>query len=264
MLHTCKRCGFETKFKQVLYRHFQRKTQCDPILSEIDVKTLLEQSKPETNEEAKFTCEFCDRKFNDKSNKRKHELTCKSKTLDKEGIGMLLDKIEEMSKEIKTLKSQGDVNPIQSELSKVHRENQRLRNEIIQYKKLRTEDFYQVIVENWLGGTHSTNAAGITDVTNETTHAEIKCWKKWKNAMGQLLAYQTEDHREYMYVCLFGKYEEKYKKKAIEILAARDISAFEFIEENEVVAVISAASGEIVYEYSLVRQANLTDIPPHI
>jgi hypothetical protein len=142
----------------------------------------------------------------------------------------------------------------QLELTRFKNENQRLRNELLRYKTHRKEDFYQVIVENWLGGTHSKNAAGITDVTNETVHAEIKGWKEWKYAMGQLLAYQTEDPKEHLYVCLFGRYGNEHKKKATNVLNKRGISCYDFAETDRVVSIVNASNGEFVYSHNLFEE----------
>lgn len=90
-----------------------------------------------------------------------------------------------------------------------------------------------------------------TDVTNETTHAEVKGWKEWKYAMGQLLAYQTEDPKDNLKVCLFGKYDNVCKVRAIKVLRERGISCYEFLDKDDYVSIKDAANGSVVYEYKL-------------
>jgi hypothetical protein len=57
--------------------------------------------------------------------------------------------------------------------------NLQIENAILKNKK--DESFYQLIVEKYLGGTHSRNKNGITDVTTDKIHAEIKRWKFYKD-----------------------------------------------------------------------------------
>lgn len=78
----CKRCGYETKYKQALCRHLQRKLVCDPTLSDIDrneqissLNSVVEVERSIT--ECQYKCQFCEKRFNDRSNRRKHERNCK-------------------------------------------------------------------------------------------------------------------------------------------------------------------------------------------
>jgi hypothetical protein len=182
---------------------------------------------------------------------------------EKDEILCVKENVKALKKEIEELRSnQEDINNpvnefiqlngINTTIRKLQNENQRLRNELIRYKVKRNEYFYQVIVENWLNGTHFTNNVGITDVTNETTHAEIKEWNSWKSALGQLLAYQTDVPKEHLYVCLFGTYRQSNKEHALDVFNKHNIKCFEFEEEGDMVYVKNVISKNRVFEYNFV------------
>jgi hypothetical protein len=255
--YKCKRCCFESNFKHVLHSHLLRKTQCTVLLAnggqDIPATDLLLEITTKKEIERKYKCEWCDKSYTQCSNRNRHKATCLKKPLvnasspNQNSLKQIFcSGCKIRSKDVTFLQT-----PHSKEYLELRQENQRLRNELIKYKKHRTEEFYQVIVENWLGGTHSTNEAGVTDVTNGTTHAEIKGWKEWKYAMGQLLAYQAEDAKEHLYACMFGNYDNEYKKKAIKVLNERGISCYEFAERDGVVSVMDASNGGVVYSYDL-------------
>lgn len=248
--YNCKRCNYASHLKTDLQRHLRRKNVCVPIDSEHDISTddLLSELETAKYNAMTYDCTYCSKKFNSSPNMYRHRKSCKKRPTNLEA------KVNDMEKEIQYLKEQlGQRNNVEtSNMLALKRENQRLRNELIRYQTKRAEDFYQVIVENWLGGTYCTNAIGITDVTNDTIHAEVKGWKEWKYAMGQLMAYQTEDPKEHLYACMFGNYDNECKKKAIKVLNERGISCYEFAERDGIVFVVSIADGNPVFEYSLI------------
>ena len=67
------------------------------------------------------------------------------------------------------------------------------------------ESIYQNVLEKYLDGKHISTEYGITDVTTNRLHAEIKSWCLWKTAIGQLMAYNLAEPREELHVYLFGK-----------------------------------------------------------
>jgi uncharacterized C2H2 Zn-finger protein len=58
----------------------------------------------------------------------------------------------------------------QEEIAALQRENQRLMKELIIQKMHRNEEFYQVIVEKWLGGSHHTLQIGAPAVDTISTY----------------------------------------------------------------------------------------------
>ena len=67
------------------------------------------------------------------------------------------------------------------------------------------EIYYQELLERELGGKHLHIAGvGITDITTPDAHIEIKRWRQWKEALGQLTAYQNAVPRRLSCVYFFG------------------------------------------------------------
>ena len=55
----------------------------------------------------------------------------------------------------------------------------------------RNEAFYQKILERELNGKHMYLRTGITDITNDEFHAEIKRWSKWRQVVTQIMLYNV-------------------------------------------------------------------------
>lgn len=112
----------------------------------------------------------------------------------------------------------------------------------------RTEIFYQACIEKFLGGTHKRLKCGITDVTTDDTHAEIKNWDSWKSALGQLICYNGEDPKPNLQVFLFGT---PIKRKVVfETFANNNIHAYELRDVDDGVHIIDS-NGIIIYQHSL-------------
>jgi hypothetical protein len=80
----------------------------------------------------------------------------------------------------------------------------RLQSRVNALTTKRDEYFYQNWLEQRLGGSHMKLQSGVTDITTDTCHAEIKEWKSWKAGVGQLLAYNSELRRQEVALYLFG------------------------------------------------------------
>ena len=93
------------------------------------------------------------------------------------------------------------------------------------------ERYYQIFLETRLGGSHAKLDCGTTDITAKDMHVEIKNWKTWKHALGQLDAYRARMWRPKAYAVFFGKISDKSKKIAIEIFASKGIGVYEFVSE---------------------------------
>jgi len=127
--------------------------------------------------------------------------------------------------------------------------NQQLKLELQYYKNRKNEKFYQLLIENYLGGTHKTLSCGVTDVTTDSCHAEIKEWSSWKEAIGQLTCYNTVDPKDRLEMYMFGKYKQSCKNEAIKVTATCKIFIYEFIDTNDGVSIIYLKNNEIVYNY---------------
>lgn len=112
--------------------------------------------------------------------------------------------------------------------------------------KRKPEVFYQRILENHLSGKHKKLDCGVTDITTVHMHAEIKEWKKWKEAVGQLLSYNVCDKRAYLRIYLFDSYPMKNKEIAMQIFKEYSIQPYEFVEDKNKLILRDLVSNEII------------------
>lgn len=73
--------------------------------------------------------------------------------------------------------------------------------------RVKLESYYQTIVERLLSCGHlHIKGAGITDITLDNAHVEIKNARRYHETAGQLLKYALVDAREFYVVILFGQH----------------------------------------------------------
>lgn len=151
-------------------------------------------------------CEFCDRHFTFRNNMYVHRKKCKHKFK----ATNIFDEVEEIKKantqhnqDLCHLRTQ--VESLKDHIEKGS-EIDRLRLEVAALKERKNEKFYQECLETFKfpGSSHCRLSCGITDITTDVLHAEIKAFDCWKEAIGQLLAYNLEAPRDELHVYLFG------------------------------------------------------------
>ena len=98
-------------------------------------------------------------------------------------------------------------------------------------KKL--ESYYQEILEKWLNGKRSYLGCGITDITTSEMHVEIKNWKTWKHALGQLLVYKSQQWRPRLYAVFFGSTKLSSKDTAVKVFKEHGIGLYEIVDLDE-------------------------------
>lgn len=103
---------------------------------------------------------------------------------------------------------------------------------VCKIKTRKPEVYYQRILEKHLNGKHKKVDCGITDITTPTMHVEIKEWKKWKEAVGQLLSYNVCENKPYLRLYLFESYPSANKQIALNIFQKYNIQPYEFVEDN--------------------------------
>jgi hypothetical protein len=184
--YVCQRCGYSTELKSHLVQHLSRKSECSPTLSNTPAKDLLQElNKPKSK---RYHCSFCEKTYAHRSTKSTHQSTCKVKIPDKviAELKILNDELlhvnETKNLEIRKLQQQVDILSLRKK-----------------------ESLFQSILEDHLKGCHRKVKSGITDVTTDCFHAELKEWCSWKEAIGQLLSYNIDDPKSELRVYLFGK-----------------------------------------------------------
>lgn len=97
--------------------------------------------------------------------------------------------------------------------------------ELKQQLEPKQEKFYQSFLEKEVGGCHKVNKYGITDVTTETMHIEIKPWRLYKHCLGQLQAYNHMDNKQ-LIAALYGNVHKK-KDLIIKLFQDNNIQVWE-------------------------------------
>lgn len=125
-------------------------------------------------------------------------------------------------------------------------EIQHLKLELMYYKTRRNETYYQKFLETVLNGKHKRLKCGETDITTDIFHAEIKEWKLYKSAIGQLICYNRHDPRPELRLYLFGNYSESKMKSAYEDCKSFDISIYNIVDnQDETISIYRMENNEI-------------------
>ncbi len=245
MFYECPRCGYGTERSTDFFKHLNRRIVCDALNSDLsieDIKTDFMNRK--SND---FICNFCNKPYSSRKSLANHKIICKAnKNVDNKSIQ------EEKSQ---NTSNNPDVNLYQEILN--------LKKEIdfLKFKKYcgtlnvkkiyENEKFYQILLEKYLNGTHKTISCGITDITTDTCHAEIKLWTRWKDAVGQVTCYNTADPKENLSIYFFGDYKESSKNEAIDIIKKCNIHPYEFVYSSGRIDLIDLVNKKIIYSQNI-------------
>jgi hypothetical protein len=270
--YECPRCGYATKLYSDFRSHLERKTLCEPNKLDLSVEEMLEfyddllQKKTEPK---KYTCEHCNKEFKTRQSKYKHKQRCTSIPSLSTSIQIIeetssIQNIEnKLMNQNKLLQEQLNQNSIlqekinelkkQEATSSKHNEivekMRKMQVELLYYKNRKNENFYQALLEDLLSGNHKTLPSGVTDVTNDDCHAEIKAWDCWKEAIGQLWNYNKDDPKDNLCVYMFGKYSRP-KDLAIKRFQECGFKVFEFRDlDDGSICIQDLINNEICHTY---------------
>ncbi len=82
----CKRCGYEFSTKQNLITHLRKINKCEPIISNIDIQTLIDEIIPKSNLNRVYTCKHCKKQYKHKVSKYQHQSKCKIRLNDNKSL----------------------------------------------------------------------------------------------------------------------------------------------------------------------------------
>ena len=114
--------------------------------------------------------------------------------------------------------------------------------------RAQTEDFYQLNLENHYKCSHVKCFYGVTDITTDDSHIEIKRWSIWKSAFGQLLAYQMTLKRTHLKLYLFGRRPRiSVVEQMVKHLNTFGVTLFhlDYDEQNDIIRVIDVRDEEV-------------------
>ena len=102
--YKCERCHYISKHKGSIKNHFQRKTPCKPIYSNItNVEQLEKLNKPKEKRQ-EFICNKCNKVFNTRQGKYQHQKRCKQELVVFEEKKNDNQKIQDLENELKLMK----------------------------------------------------------------------------------------------------------------------------------------------------------------
>lgn len=111
----------------------------------------------------------------------------------------------------------------------------KLREDVDTIAENKKEIYYQKFLEKHLQASHKVTKYGITDITTDTAHIEIKCWKGYKACVGQLLCYNHNDNKQ-MIAAFYGDYKDK--TKVIELCHDKGIEVWDLVKSPNDVDIV--------------------------
>lgn len=283
-MYECDRCDYATPDKSNFKKHLLKKKPCPAIKSTISMESMLEKL---TKREGDYVCDECDKVYTSRQGLYLHKINFHnvpkkkdvsiapisqpiapisqpivplsqpmapiSQPVDSDIVLTLQRQLKNANQEIEKLKAENsEVAELRKSLNNSIAKVNNLEMQIGFLKEKKNEDFYQKIVETHLNGKHKRLTIGVTDVTNDTTHAEIKRWEYFKKAIGQLVAYNIEDPKDRLQAYFFGNCEKKNMDNAANCVkkANMEVYTFRFPTPDEI-EIIEYFSEECVFSYKI-------------
>ena len=110
------------------------------------------------------------------------------------------------------------------------------------------EEIYQKALEKYLHGSHCKFKNGVSDVSNDKLHAEIKIVNSWKSALGQLLYYNYASPKDELHMYLFGKKPNNLDLKELAtFLKSYNVTLFYMELKNETINCTNVIDNNIIY-----------------
>lgn len=208
MIYTCDRCEYKTERANDFKKHLLKATQCPVTNLDISKEDIFKKHfKEKDRTDYQFCCEKCEKKFKTSQGKYNHKQICKAESKPLSTIDKKNDDFVDLLKRVEKLEQAMKVNT-------------------------NIEKHYQALVEKMTNGTHKRLECGVTDITTNEFHAEIKRWIAWKEALGQILAYNCFDEKCELRVYFFGEYSKKNKDIAIKAFKKHNIKCYQFLDES--------------------------------
>ena len=107
------------------------------------------------------------------------------------------------------------------------------------------EDYYQKFLQTILYGFHKRLKCGITDITTNEYHAEIKNVDDWKQAIGQLICYNKDAPKKEMRLYLFGSCSEKKLDMIHEYCKSFNIVVYNIVNKYETISICNMNTSEV-------------------
>ena len=237
-MYNCERCGYETVDRGNLIKHLQKKKPCETKFSDTDRETLIKLSHKIIYNDDDFKCKYCAKPFKVMNSVYRHFPICEKNP--EKNTSALLDKLKKTEECNKELNKQ---------IKNLYNEIDELKKKLAIHELKRNEEFFQNLLEVHFKCGHMKLKNGITDISNDNMHIEIKNWDSVKEAVGQLVYYNIKAPREDLRVYFFGKCSKDKKDETVIDLAKVNIKCYEFIETYDDIKSICLNDNEVEMLY---------------
>lgn len=245
-MFVCERCHYETKFKQNLVHHLQTKKECPCTYSSQTRQEIINKLTEKALVTNNRLCPDCGKVVH-KNSLSRHKKICKHSV-----VIAKVDNINDVHYKEHIEHLQQQINMLSQRIHELETENKDIKAQMMFFKSKKNEDFFQCILEKHFGASHKTLETGITDITTDTTHIEIKRWSCWREAYAQLLLYNSSETKEHLYACFFGEYQRSAKDIAIKCLQAQNITCFEFKNYEDYIDLVNVVTNESIRVFSCI------------
>lgn len=229
VLYCCPACQYRTKYKNDMRRHFYEAKTCVNLTGVVlndDLKKHIIDNRIMAgfitqNANANIHSENTTKEPKTKAHGEMNELKVANQTL-QEHVHLLRGEINEIKQHL-------NISPVP------------------QYKEI----FYQQILEKHLGGNHLQLHTGITDVTTDLIHAEIKIWYDYRKGISQLQLYNAASRRERLQLYFFGNSLRNERAIVCEYVPAFNIELYEFVHEGLILKIVNLITNECIATFPL-------------
>lgn len=251
--YSCPRCGYTTAYRPNMKKHLERKRPCQALVADIPIETITREYPHLLNklsEESKqYACEWCSARFTSRQGLCRHRGHFCQKKPSVTPEEALRSEVTELRQQLTAFQyhprlilhdaiSRRDVLELMysdedeysdEDYNSYDSDNIRESDILRIIKRQKHKETYQHLlkIHRFPGATHRKLACGISDITTDTVHAEIKHYSGWKEAIGQLTAYNAVLPRPELHVYFFGKYAPACKKMVAQVLSTTSIQPFE-------------------------------------
>lgn len=232
VIYRCARCGYETNIKCCLQQHFNRKKLCPAKYDNVDIQVLRTAICSPHRDPDKYPieCKTCGKRFTSIQGRCHHKKICKGPPVVNPTLINLQEQVNELRQEIQNQSLETTT------IYNLYNQNATLKLKVKDLelavrlaKEDKREETYQQLLQKYKfhGHTHMKVCCGVTDITTDTVHAEIKRYTHWKDAIGQIMAYNMDHPRSELHIYLFGHYTDDKKQHAASIIHRMNIKPFE-------------------------------------
>jgi regulator of replication initiation timing len=152
---------------------------------------------------------------------------------------------DQLKQEIYQLKQ--DFYQLIQDFYQLNLENNQLKQRLFDIESKKNESYYQKFLEKYFNATHKKTKFGITDISTNNQHIEIKHWCNYKAALGQLLSYNFNDNKS-LAAYFYGSVKEEQKQNIIELFTSKNVSVYEFVDGLDGIKINTLYDANIIEE----------------